>query len=70
MNIGKSKKDQRVLHWENIKSRVRTHEGEFLSGKKGEEYKKKYSKTYLGRDLSRPTNYNQVSYLKELAKTK
>lgn len=70
MYIGKSKKGQRVAYWNEIKSRVTTHEGELLSGEKGREYQKKYSKRYLGRDLSRPVNYNKVSYLQELEKTK
>ena len=43
---------QRALHWGEIKSRVTTHEGEILSGQKGREYARKYSKKYLGRDLS------------------
>ena len=34
-----------------IRSRVRTHEGELLYGKKGEHYQDKFSKKYLGKDL-------------------
>lgn len=48
----KGKRDQRAAHWDEIKSRVTTHEGEILSGKKGRDYMAKYSKKYLGRDLS------------------
>jgi hypothetical protein len=66
MFIGKSKKDQRVAYWQTIKSRVTTHEGEMLSGKKGQDYQKKYSKKHLGRDLSRPVDFNRPEYQKEL----
>ena len=69
MNIGLSKKDKRIAHWKEIQSRVTTHEGESLSGRKGEEYKQKYSKKYLGRDLSRPANFDRPEYQKELRKT-
>lgn len=51
--IGRSKRDQRALHWNEIKSRVKTHEGELLSGNKGRDYQQKWSKKYLGRDLSK-----------------
>lgn len=70
MHIGKGKKDQRLAYWREIKSRVTTHEGEMLSGEKGRDYQKKYSKQYLGKDMSRPINFNQVSYLQELEKTR
>ena len=70
MNIGRSKVELRKLHWQEIKSRVTTHEGEPLSGKKGEEYKQKWSKQYLGRDLSRPADFRGVEYQKELSKTR
>lgn len=70
MLIGKSKIEQRKLHWQEIRSRVTTHEGEFLNGNKGREYQKKWSKQYLGRDISRPVNFDYPSYQKELAKTK
>ena len=49
--IGKSKNEQRAFHWRDIQTRVRTHEGEMLSGEKGKKYQEKYSKKYLGRDL-------------------
>lgn len=68
MNIGKSKKDQRVSHWEEIRSRVTTHEGEFLSGKAGREYTSKWSKKMLGQDLSRKPDYSKEEYQKELNK--
>lgn len=35
-----------------IRSKVRTHEGELLTGKKGRAYLDKYSRQYLGKDLS------------------
>lgn len=70
MYIVRGKRDQRIAYWNEIKSRVTTHEGELLSGSKGKEYQKKYSKKYLGKDMSKPVDYNQVSYLQELAKTK
>ena len=70
MLIGKSKVEQRKLHWGEIKSRVTTHEGEVLSGNKGRGYQQKYSKQYLGRDLSRPPNFNSPIYQKELSKTR
>lgn len=66
--IGGSKDDQRSKHWTDIKSRVTTHEGQFLTGKAGREYQKKYSRQYLGRDLSAPTNFNAPDYQKELNK--
>ena len=50
--IDMSKTARRARHWGEIKSRVTTHEGELLSGQKGREYMRKYSKTYLGKDLS------------------
>ena len=50
--IIRGKREQRAAHWQEIKSRVTTHEGELLSGQKGREYARKYSKKYLGRDLS------------------
>ena len=51
MYILKSNREQRLNHWKEIKKRVTSHEGEFLSGEKGEKYQKKYSKQYLGKDL-------------------
>lgn len=58
----RGKTASRVLHWRDIQSRVRTHEGELLSGKKGKEYQEKYSKKMLGRDLSnsRPIDITMV----------
>ena len=67
--IGKSKKEKRMLHWDEIRSRVKTHEGELLSGRQGREYIQKYGQRYLGMTPSRP-NYNAPEYQKELAKTK
>lgn len=66
--IGMGKKEKRMAHWDEIRSRVTTHEGEFLSGKAGREYQKKWSKQMLGTDLSRPANYSHPSYQKELNK--
>lgn len=43
---------QRATHWGEIRSRITTHEGEILTGQKGREYARKYSKKYLGKDLS------------------
>ena len=68
MFILKSKKDNRVLHWQEIKSRTTTHEGEFVHGNKGRDYQKKWSKKYIGTDLSRPANFDKPEYQKELAK--
>jgi hypothetical protein len=68
-NIGVSKKDARMAHWRDIKNRVTTHEGEALKGVKGADYNRKYSRQYLGKDLSRPTDFSQAQYQKELAKT-
>jgi len=48
----RGKQGLRALHWGDIRSRVTTHEGEILSGQKGRDYMRKYSKKYLGRDLS------------------
>lgn len=67
-NIGLSKKDKRIAHWEDIQNRITTHEGEFLSGKQGEEYRKKWSEKMLGKDLNRPLNVNSAEAQKELAK--
>lgn len=70
MNIGFSKKDKRVLHWKEIQSRVTTHEGEFLSGRKGREYQQKWGKKYLGVDFAKPLNLDKADVQRELAKTK
>lgn len=51
-HIGLGKKELRAARWSDIKSRVTTHEGELLTGKKARDYAQKYSKKYLGRDLS------------------
>lgn len=51
-HIGLGKKEQRAAKWSDIKSRVTTHEGELLTGRKARDYAQKYSKKYLGRDLS------------------
>ncbi len=69
MIILKGKKEQRLTHWQEIATRVTTHEGEFLYGEAGRKYQQKYSKKHLGKDLAKPINYNQVSYLQELNKT-
>ena len=68
--LGTSKTDKRLAHWEDIKSRVTTHEGEFLTGLKGREYQQKYSKQMLGRDLSAPPQFNSADHLRELSKRK
>lgn len=67
--IGKSKIEKRVLHWQDITHRVTTHEGEFLRGEKGKRYQEKYGKKYLGKDLSRPVNFDKSEYQRELEKT-
>ena len=48
----RGKQGARAAHWGEIRSRVTTHEGEILTGRKGRDYMRKYSKKYLGRDLS------------------
>ncbi len=70
MHIGKSKQDMRKLHWQEIAKRVTTHEGELIKGAEGQKYKEKYSNQYLGKDLSKPLDFNRADYQKELAKTK
>lgn len=50
--ILKGRRDQRAAHWRQMQSQVKTHEGELLTGVKGDKYQKKWSKKYLGRDLS------------------
>lgn len=40
------------VHLKDIRSRIITHEGELLTGKKGRNYMDKYSKKYKGRDLA------------------
>ena len=53
--IIKGKKEQRTAHWNEIQSRVTTHEGELLSGNKGRDYQQRWSKKMLGKDLNRPS---------------
>jgi len=52
--IIKGKKEQRAAHWNEIRSRVKTHEGELLTGEKGKKYQEKWAKRYLGKDLNTP----------------
>lgn len=69
-SIGASKTDSRIKHWRDITSRVTTHDGQFLQGKAGKDYQKRWSKQMLGKDLSRPVDFQAPSFQKELAKTK
>lgn len=55
-NIIPDRKERRATHWREIQTRVTTHEGEFLHGEKGKKYQKKWSRQYLGRDLSKQSN--------------
>lgn len=50
--IGNSGNQSRANHWRDIQSRVKTHEGEVLKGEAGKKYQEKWSKEYLGKDLS------------------
>lgn len=68
MMILKSKDEKRKLHWQDITQRVTTHEGEFLHGNKGKDYQQKYSEKYLGKDLTKPVNFDKPEYERELAK--
>ena len=69
MYILKSNKEQRLNHWNEIKKRVTSHEGELLSGKKGERYQKKYSRQYLGKDLNtKPINIDMVERYEKTGK--
>jgi hypothetical protein len=52
MEILKGRREQRALHWREISKKVRTHEGQLLTGNKGAKYQEKYSQKYLGRDIS------------------
>lgn len=61
---------QRAAYWGEIKSRVTTHEGEILTGQKGREYARKYSKKYLGRDLSANGFRVDPNRVEEFEKTK
>lgn len=59
--IGAGKKEQRAAHWNEIRNRVKTHEGELLSGSKGREYQEKWAKKYLGKDLrTKPISPDRV----------
>ena len=69
-NIGLSKKDKRIAHWKEIKSRVTTHEGEALSGREGRKYQEEWSHKYLKRNMTRPTDFNSPEYQKELSKNR
>ena len=42
---------RRAAHWNDIRSRVTTHEGEVLHGEKGRRYQRDWSKKMLGKDL-------------------
>ena len=69
MYIIKSKKEQSLNHWKEIKKRVSSHEGELLSGEKGEKYQKKYSGQYLGKDLNtKPIDINMVERYEKTGK--
>ena len=52
--ILKGKTGQRAAHWNSIRDRVITHEGQLLTGIKGRKYQKKWGKKMLGRDLDNP----------------
>ena len=52
--ISQGSASRRASHWNEIRTRVRTHEGELLSGSKGREYQQKWAKQYLGRDMNTP----------------
>ena len=60
--ILKNSKQRRASHWNEIRKRITTHEGEVLSGRRGDAYQQKYGKKYLGTDLSRykPVTEDQV----------
>ena len=69
MYILKSKKEQRLNHWNEIKKRVISHEGELFSGEKGEKYQKKYSRQYLGKDLNtKPIDIDMVERYEKTGK--
>lgn len=69
LTVLSSKVDRRIAHWKDIKSRVRTHDGEMLSGSKGRDYQVKFSQRYLGKDMSAPPRFDGADHLRELAKT-
>lgn len=54
------KNQQRASHWNDIRSRVITHEGEALSGEKGRQYQEKYGERYLGMKPSKPVEAKDV----------
>lgn len=60
--ILKDKTAQRADYWNDIRTRVTTHEGEILHGRRGESYQKRYAKKYLGRDIgnTRPISADRV----------
>lgn len=59
--IGKGKQESRAAHWNDIRNRVRTHEGELLTGIKGKRYQEKWSKKMLGKDLNaKPVDVRDV----------
>lgn len=59
------KKEQRVNHWKEIKSRVRSSDGELLTGTRATQYRKRY----LGDTSTQPVDFSHPEYQKELAKT-
>ena len=64
-----SKRGKRLTHFKEITTRVRTHEGELLSGVKGQKYQQRYGEKYLGIS-PRPVNFDSTPFQKELAKTR
>ena len=50
-SVGGKRNAIREDHLKRIRSSVKTHEGEFLTGDKGRSYMDKYAKKYLGKDL-------------------
>jgi len=60
-----SKRDTRIKHWEEIKKGVTTHEGEHLTGAKGDTYQKKWGEKMLGKPYKK-TNYGEEQYQREL----
>ncbi len=64
-----SRKGKRLAHWQDIRNRITTHEGEVLKGAAGAKYIQKYGKKYLGVE-PRPINRNSPDVLRELAKTR
>ena len=69
MIIISGKREQRAAHWNEIRKRVTTHEGEFLSGAKGQEYQEKWAKKYLGRDLhTRPISPDRIEQFEKTGK--